>query len=98
MDAQAAEVFRRKVSLRTDAGVVECVLQLSSPFRDDLGPTCWGCRVFLSEVMLREHIVYGVDEIDAIANSIRYLKMLIAKHKEMGWKIWWIEEGDDGCL
>lgn len=58
----------------------------------------WECRVFLSELLKHEVGVSGIDEIDAVANGLRYLRRLIAEHKKWGVQVSWLEEGDDACV
>jgi len=64
---------------------------------DDLAE-CWACSWSIAEIHPDISEVMGEDPLDAFLNCIRLIQNLIFLHEEIGWKIWWLVEGDKGGL
>ena len=58
----------------------------------------WSCCWSLDEIHPTKGKIYGIDPLDAFLNCIQFLKLLIERHKESGYRVWWNAEGDDGGL
>ncbi|SRR6266404_9800372 len=58
----------------------------------------WVCYWSLDEIHPNRGRIYGVDALDAFLNCIQFLKVLIARHEELGYRIWWNEAGDEAGL
>jgi len=67
------------------------------PQKGDLGE-CWGCLCSISHISPKPREVCGEDPLDALLNCARFLKGLIVGHKDLGYKVYWLSEGDDGGL
>ncbi len=59
---------------------------------------CWACAFSLGEIHPGNAEICGEDPLDAFLNCTRFAHRLIQNHKELGWQVWWLEEGDDGGL
>jgi hypothetical protein len=58
----------------------------------------WVCYWSLDEIHPSVGKIYGVDALDALLNCIQFLRTLIERHKEAGYRVWWNAEGDDAGL
>ncbi len=57
---------------------------------------CWYCIFTLSEISPVPGKAYGEDPLDAFLSAIRQIRSLIKAHAELGYRVWWNSEGDDG--
>lgn len=67
------------------------------PHNGKLAPT-WACSYAITGIDDVGTEICGEDPLDALVNCLRFVRKLIEKHKSIGYEVWWLEEGDNGCL
>jgi hypothetical protein len=58
----------------------------------------WTCFWSLDNIHPKVGKIYGEDPLGALLNCINFLTTLIKEHEDLGWQIWWLQEGDRGGL
>jgi len=58
----------------------------------------WESTFTLSRICPVPGKAFGLDPIDAMLSALRKIKLLIENHRELGYEVYWIEQGDHGCF
>jgi hypothetical protein len=91
--------FTRKLNVRIRGRDVHGEITISPP---KLKPgtkayaPAWVCLCTVTPIDKSPSEICGEDPLDAVLNCIRFIARLIEKHKPLGYRVWWLHNGDDG--